>query len=100
MYVHFEGVDEQAWVYLNGDLIATHTIESTGRDVRFLYSDPFSVEVSEHLRKDGPNLLAVRVHNAAHMGGIWQPVYLVLSDTPADTAKLHDAVVALPLLRP
>ena len=33
---------------------------------------------------DGTDLLAVRVHNAALMGGIWLPVHVVLSDQGAD----------------
>ncbi len=93
IYLHFEGVDEQAWLYLNGHPIGEHTIESTGRDPTHLFSAPFRVEVSKHLRDVAPNVLAVRVHNAAGMGGIWQPVYVVLSDGEASVMDLHDAVV-------
>ena len=94
-YLHFGAVDEQAWVYLNGELIAKHTETSTGRDAGSLWEEPFTVDVSKTLRTDGPNVLAVRTHNKALMGGIWKPVHLVTSDMPADEARQRDAIVLL-----
>ena len=41
---------------------------------------PFMVDVIKLLRRDGPNALAVRVHNSMGQGGIWRPVFLVVSD--------------------
>ena len=94
-YLHFQGVDEQAWVYLNGKLIFEHTVEAIGRSINALYAEPFSVDVIDALRAQGPNMLAVRVHNAALMGGIWQPVYLVMADKPIDTSQQFQAVRVL-----
>ena len=94
-YVHFGAVDEQAWVYLNGKLIMEHTTKTTGLVVHQLWLEPFGVDVSNQLRKDGPNVLAVRVHNSAAMGGIWKPVHLVLSDTALDKKGQKDAVAQL-----
>lgn len=42
-----------------------------------------------------PNILAVRVHNSAAMGGIWRPVYLILTDAPTDLTGLREAETAL-----
>lgn len=71
----FGGVDEQAWVYVNGELVGEHTEESEGFPADQLWEIPFAVEVGpEHLRFGEPNVLVVRVHNAQANGGIWRPV--------------------------
>ena len=95
VYVHFGAVDEQAWVYLNGKPIAEHTMAKTGLPLDEIWLEPFGVDVSKRLRADGPNVLAVRVHNAMFQGGIWKPVYLVLSDVPIDGHRQQDAVLQL-----
>lgn len=92
MYMYFDAVDEQAWVYLNGKLIGEHTTESTERGIDALWDDPFCLEIKEHLKLDSPNLLAVRVHNAALRGGIWRPVYLVFSDIAASISQQRKAI--------
>jgi hypothetical protein len=91
-YIHFSAVDEQAWVYLNGDPIAEHTTKTTGLGVSQIWTKPFTVNVSDLLRTDGPNLLAVRVHNSKAMGGIWKPVRLILSDAAMSEKALNEAV--------
>ena len=91
-YIYFGGVDEQAWVYLNGKPVFDHTVASTGLTTAKLWEAPFSVDVSQLLHDDGPNVLAVRVHNEAFMGGIWKPVYLILSDVPVDVRTQGFAV--------
>ena len=81
VYIYFGAIDEQAWVYLNGKLVAEQTVESTGgMSIHALWERPFIVDVTKLLRRDGPNTLAVRVHNSMGQGGIWRPVFLVVSD--------------------
>jgi len=58
--LHFESVDDNATVYLNGKQLATHE----GWD------DPFDVDLTTAWRTDAPNVLAVRVENTAGAGGI------------------------------
>ena len=82
--IYLGAVDEQAWIYLNGKLVFEHTVKSTGLTILKLWEKPFSIDVSKLLYDDRPNVLAVRVHNEASMGGIWKPVYLILSDVPID----------------
>jgi hypothetical protein len=94
-YIHFAAIDEQAWVYLNGEPIAEHTTETTGLSVSQIWTKPFSVNVSDLLRADGPNLLTVRVHNSEAMGGIWKPVRLIMSDATMDEKALNEAVKEL-----
>ncbi len=94
-YLHFGAVDEQAWVYLNGELIFEHTVDSTGMGINALWSQPFTIDVSDRLRVEGDNVLAVRVHNVGGMGGIWKPVHVVMSDAATDRPRQHDAIVLL-----
>jgi len=71
----FCGVDEQAWVYVNGRLVREHTEESEGKAYGELWEEPFAADVSpEHVRFGETNVLAVRVHNSKANGGIWRPV--------------------------
>jgi len=94
-YLYFPMADEQAWVYLNGQVVGEHTEKSEGRTYDAIWDQPFAVDVTKHHKKDGPNLLAVRVHNAALNGGLREPVVLIFSDRPTDTTELVRAVPAL-----
>ena len=81
VYIYFGAVDEQAWVYLNGELVGEHTIESSGGlSVDTLWEQPFTVDITESVRRDRPNTLAVRVHDSIAQGGIWRPVSLVVTN--------------------
>lgn len=58
--LHFESVDDNATVYLNGQKLAEHS----GWD------DPFDVNLTPAWKVNGPNMLVVLVANAAGPGGI------------------------------
>jgi beta-galactosidase len=58
--IYFSGVDDDAWVYLNGKKLAQHE----GWD------DPFEVALDPAWREGGPNWLAVLVRNNDGPGGI------------------------------
>ena len=92
VYLHFGLADEQAWVYLNGQPLGEHTEASESKSMDALWDEPFSLEASGQWNWEGPNLLAVRIHNAARAGGLTQPVFLVLSDRPL-TVTQHLALV-------
>ena len=64
--LHFEGVDDNATVYLNGQKLATH----------MGWDDPFEAPLKSAWKTGGPNFLAVLVENTAGAGGITAPVYL------------------------
>jgi tetratricopeptide (TPR) repeat protein len=71
----FAGVDEQAWIYVNGKLVKEHTEKSEGKSYGELWEEPFNADVSpENLNYGKPNVLVVRVSNAVANGGIWRPV--------------------------
>ena len=75
MVLQFKGVDEEAWVYLNGKMICEHTAASTDKTVEEIWNEKFTVTVTEY-RQDQPNLLAVRVRNSFGPWGIHAPVQL------------------------
>lgn len=73
--LHFEAVDEQAWVYVNGQPVGEHTVEATGLPVGELWNRPFTLEVPAGLILTGEeNLLVVRIHSSAGATGIWGEV--------------------------
>jgi len=93
-YLYFSTVDEQAWVYLNGQSAFEHTPESTGLPVDSIWDLPFAEQVTELLRAGQSNLLAVRVHNKAGRGGITRPAYLLASDEPLSLSQMMSLVKA------
>lgn len=62
----FEGVDDNAWVWLNGKKIGEH----------FGWDEPFLLPAAE-AAKEGRNVLVVGVENKDGPGGIYAPVRLV-----------------------
>ena len=79
--LHFEGVDDNATVYLNGQMLTHHE----GWD------DPFDVDLSKAWKSGGPNALAVLVENTAGEGGITKPVTLQSGAVaPAGAVTLND----------
>lgn len=64
----FGGVDEIAWVWLNGEYVGQHDLGTEGWD------KPFALDVTKELKWGEKNHLTVRVHDSAYAGGIWKPV--------------------------
>ncbi len=68
----FEGVDECAWVWVNGEYAGEHDIGPVG------WNKPFRLDVTNLLRWGEKNQITVRAMNTAHAGGIWRPVSIVV----------------------
>ncbi|MFW6437927.1 MAG: HEAT repeat domain-containing protein [Armatimonadota bacterium] len=68
--LHFEGVDESAWVWVNGTYVGGQDIGPGG------WNRPFRVDVTGELRWGEVNQITVRAMNTAAAGGIWKPVTL------------------------
>ncbi|MGI5817383.1 MAG: HEAT repeat domain-containing protein [Armatimonadota bacterium] len=66
----FEGVDESAWVWVNGVYVGGQDIGASG------WNQPFRVDVTDELRWGAVNQITVRAKNTAAAGGIWRPVTL------------------------
>ena len=66
----FGGVDETAWVWLNGTFIGQHDIGLQG------WNKTFYLDVTKELLWGKENVLVVRVEDTINAGGIWKPVSL------------------------
>lgn len=75
----FEGVDEQAWIYLNGEYIGENTSKSTNKSIDEIWDKPFEIPLKK-LIYDGENILTVRVHNSSFAGGIHKNVSVKVRD--------------------
>ena len=63
----FDGVDEMAWVWLNGEFVGQHDIGKAG------WNKPFGIDITRQAKWGEKNLLVVRVKNLVGHGGIWKP---------------------------
>lgn len=70
--IHFESVDDNAAVYLNGRHLLYHEI----------WNEPFDVPIGAAWKRGGPNVLLVLVQNTAGAGGILGPVREEFDDRP------------------
>ena len=68
--LHFKGVDECAWVWVNGIYVGQHDMGPEGWD------EPFMLDVTKELRWGKENQITVRAMNTTHAGGIWRPVLI------------------------
>lgn len=64
----FGGVDEIAWVWVNGQYVGQHDLGTEGWD------KPFALDVTNELKWGQKNQVTVRVYDSAYAGGIWKPV--------------------------
>ena len=72
--LHFEGVDDNATVYLNGVKLLHHEG----------WNDPFDVPLDGAWKTAGSNVVAVLVENTSGQGGITAPVTLGTQSAAAD----------------
>lgn len=66
--IHFDAVDESAWVWLNGKYVGQHDVGPSGWNL------PFDLDITQEIKWDAENVLAVRVEDTLAAGGIWKPV--------------------------
>lgn len=64
----FGGVDESAWVWLNGKYIGQHDMGPDGWNI------PFKLDITSEISWNAENHLAVRVKDTTMAGGIYKPV--------------------------
>ncbi|MDI9584478.1 MAG: hypothetical protein QM473_09685 [Acidobacteriota bacterium] len=88
LYLYFRGVNEQAWVYINGQQAFERTYESTGKGVGELTGAPFSFDAAQWLKPGVENEVAIRVTHATGLGGICFPAMLIATDEERATAEL------------
>jgi len=66
----FKGVDECAWVWVNGTYVGEHNVGPEGWNLAFL------LNITEEVRWGEKNQITVRAMNTQHAGGIWRPVVI------------------------
>ena len=71
LHLVFAAVDEEAWVWVNGEPAGEHAEGPEGWNKRFM------IEVTEQIRPGQNNVITVRVNNTTAAGGIWKPVRLI-----------------------
>jgi hypothetical protein len=71
LHLFFGAIDSAAEIWLNGEHIATRPFHPNA------WQEPFAVDVTNALRRNAANTLAVRVDYVKGSGGIWKPVWLV-----------------------
>ena len=68
--LHFLGVDEAAWVWVNGTFVGQHNLGAKGWNI------PFKVDCTKELRWGEENSIVVRVEDSEQAGGIYKNVIL------------------------
>ncbi len=61
VHLAFGGVDKDAYVYVNGDLVGQHHERNR----------PFILDISSQVVRDGENTVAIYVYDGADMGGVY-----------------------------
>ncbi|HRU06778.1 MAG TPA: DUF4838 domain-containing protein [Candidatus Brocadiia bacterium] len=82
----FGAVDESVTVWVNGRKVLTREYEKLNNPNAWM--EPFSVEVTEAVNRDAPNVVAARVEDRSGQGGIWKPVWLSVADPPSGKINL------------
>ncbi|MBO5725323.1 MAG: beta galactosidase jelly roll domain-containing protein [Lentisphaeria bacterium] len=68
--LHFEAVDESAWIWLNGIYVGQHDKGSGG------WKTPFWIDVTKEIQWGRENTLAIRIQDTAGAGGIWKKAFV------------------------
>ena len=94
IYLHFAGVGDAAWVWVNGQNVGHH--ELVLGDDNPSWVRRFSFDVTELIRTGEMNQITVRVQNVkGSVAGIWQPVIFMASDWPKTTSDMWDPYAKL-----
>ena len=67
LFIQFGAVDEDAYVWLNGDYLGRH----------FGWDVPFHLEITGKARLGAENTLVVLAYDTIYQGGIWKPVKII-----------------------
>ena len=89
IYLRFGAVDEQGWIYVNGQFVGSHPEGEDGLS----WIRPFTVDITSAARPGQVNLVAVHAFADEGLGGVWKPVH-------AFTPKRADFRIPGPLIGP
>ena len=77
IWLAFGAVDNSAFVYLNGKKVGERDRIGKGE-----WTQPFLMEITDHVQHGKPNQLTVRVLDRHLLGGIWKSVKVITERTP------------------
>ncbi|MBQ7256708.1 MAG: DUF4838 domain-containing protein [Abditibacteriota bacterium] len=84
LYLYFKSIDEEATVYINGELAYSHTVEATGKQTNILWNEPFYFDIKPLIHV-GNNDITVMVGNPTGLaGGIYKEIYYLYSNEDLD----------------
>ena len=72
-YLWFGAIDGSAWLYVNGTKVG----ERDSSKVSNAWYMPYAVDVTDHLRPGADNLIVIKVHDKAGLGGIYRGALLL-----------------------
>jgi len=87
LYLYLRGVNEQAWVYVNGALAFERTYASTGKSPGDL-NGACSSDIKKYLKPGMKNKIAVRITHAVGLGGMCLPAMLLGTQEQCSTEQL------------
>ncbi len=88
MYLDFFAINEQVWIYVNGELAFERSYASTGKGVGELAGAPVIFDAKRWLKPGVRNTLALRVTHSSGLGGIWMPAMLVATEEGRSAEQL------------
>jgi len=89
LWLFFESVDSEAYVYVDGTKVFEHTFASSGLTAKETWDRPFRMDARPLLKPGCEHLIAVRVDSEKRAGGIWRPVCLISTDSEASPEVLR-----------
>ena len=75
MILYLGAVDESCRVWVNGKYCGDLKFDALKEPDS--WKKPFEVDITEHVRFNGDNTIAVKLTNTQGAGGIWKPCYLI-----------------------
>ena len=73
VYMYFGAVDESAWLYIDGKLVAWHDKLPTET-----WNKPFALDITDAVKSGGTYQITIRVNDVSRLGGIWKPVKIIV----------------------
>jgi hypothetical protein len=89
LWLFFEAVDMEAYVYVDGTKVFEQTFASSGLEDE-IWDTPFRMDARPLLEPGREHLIAVRVDSEQDAGGIWRPVCLISTDSEAAPELVRD----------
>lgn len=75
IYIRFEAIDESEWVYVNGKEVGSLIYDAEKNPIS--WREPVSFEITDVVKSNQVNVIAVKVQDVDGAGGIWKGASIV-----------------------